>query len=209
MGAESVPALAGRYVGQSVTRVEDPRFLAGKGRYVDDLTLPGMLHASFVRSPHAHARIVSIDVSAALALDGVLAVLTGEDFVDVPPLMPGGVLRDEIVDVPRHVLPRDKARFVGEAIAVVIATTAYIAEDGRDLVQIEWEPLEVLLDPEKSLEPDAPLLHEALGTNNVAHMEFSNGDVDGAFSRSRTRLQESLLHRGFNGRADHDAWDRR
>jgi carbon-monoxide dehydrogenase large subunit len=180
----AVPAAAHRYVGQSIKRVEDPRLLAGKARFVDDLSFPGMVHASFVRSPHAHARIVSIDTSAAKGLDGVVAVFTGEDLCDLNPFIPNVLQREELLHPARHPLPRDKARFVGEAVAVVVATTPYIAEDGRDLVDINWEPLPVVVDPEKALEADAPLIDESLGTNNVAHIENAAGDVERAFSEA-------------------------
>ena len=180
--ATGVPAH--RYVGQAIRRVEDPRLLAGKARFVDDLSLPGMLHAVFVRSPHAHARIVSIDTSAALALDGVIAVFTGEDLSDLQPFAPSIPGLEALLVTVRHPLPTEKVLFVGEAVAVVIAQDPYTAEDARDLVAVKWEPLPALVDPEKALETDAPILHEALGTNNVAHIENSSGEAERVFAEA-------------------------
>ena len=182
MAIDTSVAPAGRYVGQSIKRVEDPRLLMGKARFVDDLSLPGMVHASFVRSPHAHARIASIDASRALALDGVVAVYTGEDLANLRPLVSDGIAREELLAPPRMPLPVDKVRFVGEAVAVVVATCPYVAEDGRDLVDVTWESLPVVVDPKQALEPGAPLLHESLGTNNCAHIVGSAGDPARAFA---------------------------
>jgi carbon-monoxide dehydrogenase large subunit len=172
-----------RYVGRSVQRVEDPRLLSGQGRYIDDLTVPGMLHAAFVRSPHAHARIVSIDTSRAMAVDGVVAVFTGAD-LELGPLVATGPAREEVLTAMRQPLPVDKVRHVGDPVAVVVATSPYLAEDGRDLVDVTWEALPAVMDPMSSLAPDAPLLDESLGTNNIAHIEQTAGDVDGAFAEA-------------------------
>lgn len=171
-----------RYVGRSVQRVEDPRLLAGRARYIDDVTLPGMLHAAFVRSPHAHARLVSIDPSAALAVDGVVAVYTAGDLQWLAPMVATGPLREGIVAHARTPLVTEVARHVGDPVAVVLARSPYLAEDGRDLVEIDWEPLAPLLDPMANLEPGAPLVDEALGTNNISHLEQSAGDVEQAFT---------------------------
>ncbi|MGW2651072.1 xanthine dehydrogenase family protein molybdopterin-binding subunit [Streptomyces sp. NPDC001393] len=183
-----------RYVGQAIKRVEDPRLLRGQAEFIDDLELPGMVHAAFVRSPHPHARIVSIDTSAARALDGVVAVFTGQDFIDLKPLVADGLAIEELLAPPRHPLPTDKVRFVGEAVAVVVAVSPYVAEDGRDLVEVTWEPLPAVLDPHQSLTPDAPLLHEELGTNNCAHIEGSAGDPDRAFAEADHVFTKRLRH---------------
>ena len=185
MALETPPGEArpARYVGQSIQRVEDPRLLAGKARFLDDIALPGMLHASFVRSPHAHARVTAIDTSAALALDGVVAVFTGADLSDdMGELVATGPMRDEVLTATRKPLATETVRHVGDPVAVVVATTPYLAEDGRDLVEVEWEPLPAVVDPEQALEPGAPLLDESLGTNNIAHIEQSAGDVERAFA---------------------------
>ncbi len=135
-----------RYAGARIARVEDPRLLTGHGTYVDDVVRPGMLHACFVRSPFARARIVSIDASAALELDGVHAVFTAAD------LNPGvheawfALAGKDVPDSPRPPLAEDEVRFVGDLVALVIAEDRYIAEDAADLVDVEYEPLTAVVD---------------------------------------------------------------
>jgi carbon-monoxide dehydrogenase large subunit len=175
----------GRYVGEPIKRVEDPRLLRGGARFMDDIALPRMVHAAFVRSPFAHAAIRSIDASAALQLDGVIAVFTGRDLQDqIGRMVVPGVPLEEALATSRDALAIDKARHVGDPVAVVIASTPYLAEDGRDAVAIEWEQLPVVLDPVAALQPDATLLDEALGTNNLAHYEKSAGDIETAFAEA-------------------------
>lgn len=178
------PGPGARYVGRAVQRVEDPRLLSGRGRYLDDITLPGMLHAAFVRSPHAHARIISIDPSEALALDGVVAVYTAKDLEWLGPMVSAGPMREGVVAQSRTPLATAIARHVGDPVAVVLARSPYLAEDGRDLVDVEWEPLPPVLDPLAALEPGTTLVDEALGTNNISHLEQSVGDVEGAFAEA-------------------------
>ncbi|WP_040427760.1 carbon monoxide dehydrogenase, partial [Afipia birgiae] len=136
-------------------RVEDIRFTQGKGNYVDDVKLPGMLFGDFVRSSHAHARIKSIDTSKAKALPGVLAVLTAADLkplnLHYMPTLAGDV---------QAVLADEKVLFQNQEVAFVVAKDRYIAADAIELVEVEYEPLPVLVDPFKALEPDAPLLRE-------------------------------------------------
>src|SRR3954462_11764994 len=142
------PDLGGavRYVGTRVNRVEDARLLTGRGTYVDDISLPGMLHAYFVRSPHARAAIRSIDASAALALDGVHAVFTAAD------LNPGvkeqwhTSIGPKSPETPRPPLAEGEARFAGDAVALVVADTRYIAEDAADLVDVDYDPLPPVVD---------------------------------------------------------------
>jgi carbon-monoxide dehydrogenase large subunit len=177
-------ARSARYVGRSVQRVEDPRLLAGRGRFIDDIALPGMLYAAFVRSPHAHARIGSIDATEALATDGVVAVYTAADLDWLAPMVATGPLREGVVPQSHPPLASRVARHVGDPVAVVLARSPYLAEDGRDLVDVEWEPLPPILDPLKALEPGSPLVDEALGTNNISHLEQSAGDVEAAFAEA-------------------------
>lgn len=171
-------------MGRSVQRVEDPQLLTGQGRFLDDITLPGMLHAVFVRSPVAHAHISSIDTSEALAVDGVIAVYTAKDLDWLAPMVSTGPMREDVLTQSRTVLATDVVRHIGEPIAVVIARSPYLAEDGRDLVDIEWEQRTPVLDPLAALEPDSPLVDEALGTNNVCHAEQSAGDPEAAFAEA-------------------------
>ena len=174
----------GKMVGAEVKRVEDPRMLLGKSQYVDDIHLPDTLAVAFVRSPYAHARILSIDTHAAAAHPGVHAVITGEDVADV--IKPLRVEFDPIA-APTHkscdwpVLARGKVRFVGEMVVAVIATDRYVAEDAAALVEVEYDPLDVLWDMEQALEPDAPLAHEDWGDNVMQTLEASMGEVDAAF----------------------------
>src|ERR1700730_1749845 len=157
-------------LGQRIKRGEDPRLVSGTGAYLEDLALPGLVHLVSVRSPHGHARIGPIDVSAARTAPGVLLVLTGTDMDErIPKDLPGdwppyeGEHRP-----PNRLLARDKVRFVGEAVAVVIAETREQAQDAVDLIEIDYEPLPAVSDPEAALSPHAPLLYEEFGTN-LAH----------------------------------------
>ncbi len=164
----------GPYVGRALPRVEDARLLTGNGRFTDDVELPGMLHAAFVRSPHAHARIRAIDASAALALDGVEAVLTASDLAAVTSPYISALARDEVRTLTRTLLPTERVRHVGEAVALVVARDRYRAEDGVDLVRIDWEPLPAVVDQERALEPGAPQLDEDAPGNVVA--DIRHGD---------------------------------
>lgn len=170
-----------QYVGARVPRVEDPRFLTGGHGYLDDIVLPGALHAAFVRSPHAHARITAIDTSEARAVPGVVGVFTAADLTGVEPIVTA-LERPEATPVSRSALATDTVRFVGDIVAVVVAQSRYLAEDGADLVDVEYEPLPAVLDAEAALAPDAPVLDGALGTNCFIHTEDSAGDVEGAFA---------------------------
>ena len=179
-----------QWVGKSIPRVEDPKFLRGRGGYIDDLVLPGMLHAVVLRSPHAHARIVRIDVEAARAVPGVAAVVTGADALDLCDPLP-----DFGPDPSKHtwrLLAHDKVRYVGEGVAVVLAENRYIAEDARDLIDVEYEPLPVVTDPERAIEPGSPLVHDALGSNVMYERQFDFGDVDADFAAADVVVRERL-----------------
>src|SRR2546430_7675245 len=143
------------FVGESIKRKEDDRFIRGKGTYVDDITLPGMLHMAILRSPFAHARIRSIDASAAQALPGVVAVVTGELLAQHKlawmPTLSGDT---------QAVLATDKVRFQGQEVACVIATDPYIARDAAALVEVDYEVLPAVVTPQKALAPGAPLIPE-------------------------------------------------
>ncbi|MFO7538807.1 MAG: hypothetical protein R6X32_12245 [Chloroflexota bacterium] len=145
------------YVGQSVKRVEDPRFLQGQGKYVANIQLPGMAHLAIKRSPYAHAKINSIDTSAAAALEGVIAVYVGQDLIDggVGPLPCGWNVPD--IKVPeRWPLMPDVVRHVGDGVAVVVAESPYIAYDALDLIEVDYEPLPAIVDAKKTTEETAP-----------------------------------------------------
>jgi len=150
------------WIGKSVKRVEDARLLTGRGTFIDDHPpVANLRHAAIVRSPLAHAKIRGYDLSAALALPGVVGVITGKDVArQTKPFAVG-------VTAPIHYYcaATDRVRFVGEPVAVVVAKSRYIAEDAADLVEVDYEPLPVVVDPERALEADAPVLHEAVGSN--------------------------------------------
>ncbi len=156
----------GRYVGTSVKRREDPRFLRGKGRYVANLQLPGMVHVAVKRSPHAHARIVGMDTSAALAMHGVLAVFTGQDFRDggCGALPCGWQVPDTRVPE-RPVVVTDRVRHVGDSVAVVVAESPYLAADAVEAIEVDYEPLPAVVDARRTTEEAAPVVHEGIEDN--------------------------------------------
>lgn len=167
--------MAERVFGSSIKRVEDPRLMTGQAKYLDDIQLPGMLHAAILRSPHAHAKIKSINTKKAAEVPGVVAVFTGVDFQDVDPLpcawQAGGVKNN--ANTPR-VLEIDRVTFTGAGIAVVVAENRYIAEDALSLIEVDYEPLPVVVDAKKATEPGAPQLHEN-APNNIC-MDWTCGD---------------------------------
>ena len=175
---------APQYLGARVVRVEDPTYLTGRAAYVPDITLPGMLHAAFLRSPHAHARIVSIDTSRAKELEGVTSVYTGVDFEDVLPEMVSRSARKDVVPASRKALPTHKVRFVGEAVAMVVATSRYVAEDACELVDVEYDILPAVVDSTHAMSDDAPLIDEDLESNNIVYAVQEGGDVDAAFEQA-------------------------
>ena len=186
-----------KWIGKSIPRVEDPKFLLGKGGYIDDMRVRGMLHAAMVRSPHAHARIVSIDTEAARALRGVFAVVTGAEAAEITdPLPDFGPAPDKHT---WRFLAVDKVRYVGENVVAIVAESRYVAEDAADLVHVEYEPLEPLVDPEAALEPGAPLVHEPLGSNVAYERTFTFGDVDADFEASDVVVSDRLRWRRSGG----------
>jgi CO/xanthine dehydrogenase Mo-binding subunit len=184
-GTEQPPL---RYIGKHMKRVEDPRYLVGRGGYVEDIELAGMLHAAVLNSAHAHARIVSIDTSAALQVPGVVAVLTGEDCkAHMGPCANFGP-----PTLPQYPLAVDKTRHYGEAVAAVVAETLYAAEDGVAALRVEYDVLEPVTDPFQALADGAPLVHEDHGSNLAYERQFEFGDVDGAFADADMVLRDTL-----------------
>ncbi|MBI2303513.1 MAG: xanthine dehydrogenase family protein [Chloroflexi bacterium] len=183
---------ARKWVGTPLKRKEDPRFLTGKGTYTDDLKLPGLLHVALLRSPHAHARILSIDASAALAAPGVVYVMTGEEVRRLGQHTPN-MLAAPYNLIKDFCMAGEKVRYVGEAVAAVVAETKYQAEDALELVQVDYEPLPAVMDTDKALEKDAPLLHEEVPSNHVWHKVFDYGDVETAF-READHVTKARLH---------------
>ena len=187
----SAPA-AGRYVGQSVTRVEDDRILSGRGRYVDDIRLPGMLHAVFVRSSIPHGRLTAVDVEAAREMDGVVAVITAADLEGVVhPLS----TRPDVPDVAKPVftaLASDRVRYVGDPIALVVAQTRHQAEDARDAVFADYEALEPVASIEHALDPKRPPLFDDTDSNLLYTEERTFGDPDSAFASAAHVVRAKL-----------------
>src|SRR5881296_757988 len=169
------------FVGESIKRKEDGRFVRGKGTYVDDITLPGMLHMELLRSPYAHARIRSIDTSRAAALPGVIAVVTGELMAQHNlawmPTLSGDT---------QAVLATDKVRFQGQEVAAVVAETAYIAKDAVDLIEVDYEQLPAVTTPQQALEDGAPVIRdekEGQTDNRIYHWEAGDKEAtDRAFA---------------------------
>src|SRR6266849_561924 len=175
-----------RYFGERIKRTEDPRLLTGRGTFVDDIALPGLLHAALLRSPHAHARLRHIDVRPAAELASVVAVYTR---ADLPP-----VLQEPLPKLgPHHALVHHKTQFalasevvrhVGEPVALVVATSRYAAEDALDLIEVDYDPLPAEVDLEKAVLPGAPLVHEDIGTNVCAAYTQRVGKVEDALARA-------------------------
>ena len=183
-----------KYFGRAMKRVEDPRLIKGIATYVDDLKLAGVVHAEFVRSPHANAKIRSINTEDAKKLPGVIGVFTGADInaktgtIPCATPLPGG-------KSPNHTaLAGARAYFVGHPVAVVVAKTRAIARDALDLVEVDYEPLPAVIDPEKALAKDSPLTHPELGTNVAFTWSLQNGDMNEALKDADQVLKLRILH---------------
>ena len=179
-----------RWVGQSIRRVEDPKFLRGRGGYIADRITPGTLHAAVLRSPHPHARITGFDVAAARAAPGVHAVITGAQAAQLCDPMP-----DFGPDPTKHTwrcLAAEKVRYVGEGVAVVVADSRYLAEDALELIEVGYELLPAVVDPEQALDAGVPLVHEALESNCAYERSFDFGDVDRDFAEADLVIRERL-----------------
>src|ERR671930_1369 len=171
------------WLGRSVKRKEDDRFVVGRGNYVDDIRLPGMLHMAILRSPFAHARIRSIDTSRAQAVEGVVAVVTGELLAQHNlawmPTLSGDT---------QAVLATDKVRMQGQEVACVIAESAYVAHDALELIDVDYEPLPVVISPQQALEEGAPVIRddkEGQTDNKIYHWEAGNAEAtDHAFAEA-------------------------
>jgi carbon-monoxide dehydrogenase large subunit len=177
------------FVNARVKRNEDPRLLTGRARFVDDIQLPAMLEVAFVRSDHAHGRILSIDTAAARTRDGVRAIYTADDLGDycrpAPLLVPPPPIKDLVFNTCTHLpLAKGKVRYVGEPIAMIVADSRYLAEDAARDVVVEVEPLEAVVDLEAALGSTAPRVHEELASNTAAHVVQRKGDYEAARARA-------------------------
>ena len=186
----------GRYVGTSVKRVEDPRFIQGKGRYVANLDLPGMAHVAIKRSPEAHARITGMDTSAAAAMDGVLAVFTGQDFKDGGcGSLPCGWLVPDTKVPDRPVVVTDRVRHVGDSVAVVVAEDPYVAADAVEAIEVDYEPLPAVVDARETTAEGAPVVHEDIPDNVSYHWELGDREAcDRAFAEAAEVVEIELVN---------------
>ncbi|HEU5194558.1 MAG TPA: xanthine dehydrogenase family protein molybdopterin-binding subunit, partial [Methylomirabilota bacterium] len=172
--------------GAPVPRREDPRLITGRGRYVSDVELPRLLHVAFVRSAHAHARLREVDTTAALRSPGVVAVVTGRDAAVAAYRIRARSALPGYVETEQPVLAWPVVRHVGEAIAAVVATDRYAAEDAAERVSVDYEPLPAVVDVADAVRPGAPPVHEAMAGNLFLTRRFDHGDVDGALARAAT-----------------------
>ncbi|HYY60953.1 MAG TPA: xanthine dehydrogenase family protein molybdopterin-binding subunit, partial [Burkholderiales bacterium] len=189
-----------RIIGERTRRIEDPRLLRGAGRFAADIQLPGMLHAAFVRSPHAHALIRTIEVRAAREMPGVAAVLTAKELeaagvrLRMPLGFPSSTLPENITP---YVLTPSEVCFVGEAVAMVVADSRYIAEDAVGAIEVDYEPLAVVADLEAALAPGAPKVRREAPSNVLTQFKVAYGDISDAFAGAAHVFRERLAqHRG-------------
>ena len=180
------------YIGQSIRRKEDVRFLTGSATYIDDIKLPDMLHAAILRSPHPHAKILGIDPSKALAMAGVEAVITFDDIASLAKQIPIRVYPLEGMEqFLQYPLPKDEVRYVGEAVAVVVAESRYLAEDALDAVDVTYEAMPAVADVRQAMK-DEVLVNPVAGTNLSGKTAFSYGDIDQAFRDADYTRKESF-----------------
>ena len=192
--------MGAKHFGARITRLEDPALLTGRGQFVDDMSLPGTLHAAFVRSPHGHARIRGIDSTAARAMPGVHAVFTADDMPariatgQIPMLVPNPAIRTPRTQI---ALARDEVCYVGQTVAVVVADSRHLAEDAAAAVAIDYEPLPAVSDARDAVKPGAARVHADLASNVAAFVPMSYGDVEAAFKNAPHVFEEEMhLHRG-------------
>ena len=192
--------MGAKMFGASVKRKEDPAFLTGNGRFIDDIVLPGMAFAAFLRSPWGHARVRGIDAEAARALPGVLAVLSAADMPEslrdraLPLFVPNAALTQPCMP---YALAKDEVCYVGQTVALVVADSRAVAEDALALIEVDYEPLPAVADAKRALEPDAPLSHVEFRTNIAGRMVSTIGDTDAAFAGAKHVFREEIhQHRG-------------
>jgi aerobic carbon-monoxide dehydrogenase large subunit len=215
--------MGAKYFGAAVRRREDPRFLRGDGRFVDDVVLPGLLHAAFLRSPHAHARLIRLNADPARTMPGVAGVFTFADLerwlkplplFGAPPPGLAAAVRFDLRQAPQYALCRDLARYVGEVVVMVVADTRARAEDALERIEVEWEPLPVVVDMVAAAEPGGPLVHPEWGTNVAVGFTHAIGDTDRAFTAADAVFTETFRIQRYvgmpiEGRGVVAQWDRR
>jgi len=191
VNAASGKPAARPWIGQSILRVEDPALLSGRGRFMDDIGVrPGTLHAAILRSPHAHAKLVSIDVAATKNARGVVAILTGADIKALTASLVVGVK----APVECWPIAVGRVRYVGEPVAVVIAESRYLAEDAIDLIDAEYEALPAVIDPVRAMDADAAVLHDGFPNNVASDRTFKYGDPERAFAEANRIVAISIRY---------------
>ncbi len=183
----------GQWVGKRFKRKEDPRLVRGISHYTDDIKLPRLAHCVFVRSPHAHARIVSINTDAAGSHPGVLAVVTSSDLEGLG-MIPCAMQMPDLKIPPHPALARGRVRYVGEPVAAVVAEDPYTARDAAEMVAVDYEPLPVVLDMEKALEKDSALIYQDFGTNKAFTHAMKSGDIEAAYKKADRVVKVRLLN---------------
>jgi carbon-monoxide dehydrogenase large subunit len=207
MAQPHAPAKGNGYVGQSLPRREDRRLLMGRGQFVADLKFPNTLHAAFVRSQVAHARIRSVDLSRAKAAPGVAYAISGPELAKIlPPVSDSQLsiphkwttqIQHTFLNPQQPLLAYDKVRHVGEAVAVILADSRYLAEDAAELVTLDLEPLPAVVDPEAALKPGAPVLHDKYATNLIGEFRVGKGDAEAALNKAPHRLKRRFHHHRY------------
>jgi carbon-monoxide dehydrogenase large subunit len=183
-------AVTEKLVGQPVLRKEDASLLRGQGSFVDNMTLPGMVHMAVVRSPFAHAKVVKVDVSQALEISGVIGAWSAADLAEewAGPLPMVWPITEDIKTSDHWPLTGDKARFQGDGVAVVLAESRGLANDGAEAVQVEYDPLPPVLDLEEAAKDGGTLVHDELGTNAVVHWSHGGGGDQSLFESAPVKL---------------------
>jgi carbon-monoxide dehydrogenase large subunit len=182
------------YIGKSVPRPNLDRLMQGRGLYVSDMVLPRMGHVVFLRSPHAHAKIVSTDSAAAKRASGVIAVVTGKELAEV--ITPWvGVLSHlkGLKSAPQHAIAIDRVCWQGEAVAAIVATSRALAEDAAELVDVQYEQLDAVTDMRTALDAETPVIHPSLGDNLAFERNFEAGSVDQAFAESDAVVEAEFV----------------
>jgi carbon-monoxide dehydrogenase large subunit len=186
--------MSARIFGSGIRRREDPRLITGTALYTDDLTLPGMVHAAMLRSPHAHARITRIDVRRAKEAPGVLDVFIGADVDRLKPVPCAWLIPNSGLKIAGYqCIVKDTVRYVGDIVAVVVADTAYQSHDALGLIDVDYEPLPAVIDPKKAAQPGAPQLHGDVPNNEAFHWVVSGGDIDAAFKSAEVVVKERIV----------------
>jgi len=186
--------MSSRIFGSGIRRQEDPRLLTGTATYTDDLTLPGMLHAAMLLSPHAHARILRVDVSRAKAAPGVVAAYAGTDIDMLKPVPCAWLLPNANLRVAGYqCVGCETVRYVGDIVAVVVAETPYQATDALELIEVDYDPLPSVTDAQTATKPGAPQLHPDVPANEAFHWTVSGGDIDAAFANAEIVVKERIV----------------